>query len=123
LYNRGFGGPRIVPHVEALKRVDGEDVEAALFRGGADLRGSRAVGERNASEVVANLNVGEAELACQVEESLMSEARRDHVVERNLHVRNIHFGLGGLSSPLGRRNRRAAAGAIRRARAWTRGRA
>ena len=52
------------------------------------------VGKRNALQIVADLDVDEAEAACQVEESSMIEAGRDHVVERNLHVRNIHSRFG-----------------------------
>jgi hypothetical protein len=118
-HHGGFGNARVVPDVEALERIDAEDCEATLLGRGAYVGGRSAVGERNALQIVADLDVEEAQPACQIEETAMIEAGRNHVIERNLHVRNIHlrFGLGRgqTSSPLAKNKRRDAVGWFRRA--------
>ena len=69
------------PLVEALERVDRGDLEAGRRRQPAHLAGRGAIGDRDALEVVADLDRRQAELAGEVEEGAEVEPGCRHVVE------------------------------------------
>ena len=75
-----FGGARFLPYVEALQRIDRQDAQAARPGGTADFGGRRAIEQRDAREVIADLDPIDAKLAREIEERRMVHARRDHVV-------------------------------------------
>jgi len=74
--------------------VDRQDGQPALGGGGADLGRRRAVDQRHALEVVADLDQIQAEAFGEIKEGGMRQSRRDHVVERELHGKNSWFWRG-----------------------------
>ena len=77
----GFAGPLLVPVVEALQRVDREDAHARGLGLLPDARRRRAVADRYARKIIADLDLVEPERGRELDELGEGLARGHHVVE------------------------------------------